>query len=140
MRPEEFSKLNQYGARWLTMTGQEALSLVDTLLHSANPEQRLNDVQSVVLQETWAGHSYREVAQQLGYQLDYIKQVGSQLWRSLSQTLGESVSKRNIQAVLRRYQQSQQGATTLPVIQCKQDWGEAIDKQRRKRAMQGAIY
>jgi hypothetical protein len=112
------------------MTGQEALTLVDTLLHSANPEQRLNDVQSVVLLETWAGRSYREIAQQLGYQHDYIKQVGSQLWRSLSQTLGESVSKRNLQAVLRRYQQSQQAATALPVIQGTQDWGEAIDVSR----------
>jgi hypothetical protein len=112
------------------MTGQEALSLVDTLLHSANPEQRLNDVQSVVLLETWAGRSYREVAEQLGYQHDYIKQVGSHLWRSLSQTLGESVSKRNLQAVLRRYQQSKQAATALPVIQGTQDWGEAIDVSR----------
>jgi hypothetical protein len=107
---------------------------------------QLNDVQSVVLLETWAGHSYREIAEQLGYQNDYIKQVGSQLWRSLSQTLGEPVSKRNLQAVLRRYQQSQQGAIpsgiamlfdhasqtlhALPVIQCQQDWGEAIDVSR----------
>jgi hypothetical protein len=68
-------------SRSLAMTGQEALSLVDTLLHSANPEQRLTDIQSVVLLETWAGRSYREVAEQLGYQHDYIKQVGSQLWR-----------------------------------------------------------
>jgi hypothetical protein len=109
------------------MTGQEALTLVDTLLHSANSGQRLTDIQSVVFLETWVGRSYREIAQQLGYQHDYIKQVGSQLWRSLSQTLGEPISKRNLQAVLRRYQQSQQGASALPVIQCKQDWGEAID-------------
>ncbi len=34
--------------------------------------------------------------------------MGSHLWRSLSQILGEPVSKCNIQAVLRRYQQSQQ--------------------------------
>jgi hypothetical protein len=135
------------------MTGQDALTLVDTLLHTANQRQGLNDVQSVVLLETWAGRSYRDIAKQLAYEHDYIKQVGSQLWRSLSQTLGESVSKRNLQAVLRRYQQSQQGAIpsgiamlfdhadapnvatasltqtlhALPVIQCKQDWGEAID-------------
>jgi len=112
------------------MTGQEALTLVDTLLHSANQRQRLNDVQSVVFLGTWEGRSYRGIAEQLGYQLDYIKQVGSQLWRSLSQTLGQPVSKRNLQAVLRRYQQSQQDANALPVIQCKQDWGEAIDVSR----------
>jgi len=60
---------------------QEALTLVDALLHSANQWQRLNDIQSEVFLETWAGRSYRDIAQQLGYQHDYIKQVGSQLWR-----------------------------------------------------------
>ena len=103
------------------MTGQEAIALVDTLLCSANLGQKLNDVQSVVFTETWAGRSYTEIAKQLGYQHDYIKQVGSHLWRILSQIFGEPVSKRTIQAVLRRYQQSQQG---------KQDWGEAIDVSR----------
>jgi hypothetical protein len=114
------------------MTGQEALTLVDALLHSANQGQKLNDVQSVVFLGTWEGHSYKQIAEQLDdqYQYEYIKQVGSQLWRSLSQILGEPVSKGNLQAVLRRYQQSQQGANALPVIQGKQDWGEAINVSR----------
>lgn len=90
------------------MTGQEALTIVDRLLQTANHGQKLNDLQSAVFLETWAEHSYSEIAQQLGYEYDYIKQVGSHLWRSLSQILGETVSKRNIQAVLRRYQESQQ--------------------------------
>jgi DNA-binding CsgD family transcriptional regulator len=63
------------------MTGQDAIALVDTLLHTANQGQGLNDVQSVVFQETWIGTSYREIAKQLGYQVNYIKQLGSQLWR-----------------------------------------------------------
>ncbi|HAG80875.1 MAG TPA: hypothetical protein DCL61_06810 [Cyanobacteria bacterium UBA12227] len=88
------------------MTGQEALTLVDTLLNSRNPRTQLNNLQSIVFLETWSGNSYRQIAQQLGYQYDYIKQVGSRLWRSLSQAVGEEVSKQNIQAVLRRYQQS----------------------------------
>jgi hypothetical protein len=111
------------------MTGQEALTLVDTLLHSANQRQGLNDVQSVVLLETWAGRSYRDIAKQLAYEYDYIKQVGSQLWRLISQAVGEEVSKRNIQTVLRRYQQSHEGrgATPCAPTGCIQDWGEAID-------------
>ncbi|MEW6497474.1 MAG: NB-ARC domain-containing protein [Cyanobacteriota bacterium] len=109
------------------MTGQEALTLVDTFLRSVNQGQRLNDIQSEVFVQTWAGRSYRDIAQQLGYQLDYIKQVGSQLWRSLSQTLGEPVSKRNLQAVLRRYQQSQTSRGKFLCLPCTQDWGEAID-------------
>ena len=103
------------------MRGQEALTIVDRLLQAANRGQKLNDLQSAVFLETWAEHSYSEIAQQLGYEYDYIKQVGSHLWRSLSQILGETVSKRNIQAVLRRYEQSQQA---------KQDDGEAIDFSR----------
>src|ERR671933_2678052 len=108
------------------MTGQEALTLVDTLLHSANHRPGLNDVQSVVLLETWAGRSYRDIAQQLGYEHDYIKQVGSQLWRSLSQTFGEPVSKRNVKTVLRHYHHSKANRG-LPRTQ---DWGTAIDVSR----------
>lgn len=98
------------------MKGQEALTIVDQLLEAANQGQKLNDLQSAVFLETWAERSYSEIAQQLGYEYDYIKQVGSQLWRSLSQIFREPVSKGNIQAVLRRYQQSQQD---------RQDLGEA---------------
>lgn len=68
--------------------------------------------------EAWAQHSYSEISQQLGCEYDYIKQVGAHLWRSLSHILGEPVSKCNIQAVLRRYEQLQQA---------QQDGGEAID-------------
>jgi hypothetical protein len=86
--------------------GQEALTTVDRLLQTANPKQKLNDLQSAVFLKTWAKHSYSEIAQQLDYEYDYIKQVGSRLWRILSQVLGETVSKRNIQSVLRRHNQN----------------------------------
>ncbi|MCA1992267.1 MAG: hypothetical protein LDL41_09530, partial [Coleofasciculus sp. S288] len=112
------------------MTGQEALTLVDTLLHAANLAQGLKDTQSAVFLEIWAGHSYRDIAEHLGYDRDYIKQVASQLWKLIHQAIDEEVSKRNLQSVLRRYQQSQQAANALPVIQCQQDWGEAPDVSR----------
>src|SRR4028118_781369 len=116
------------------MTGQEALTLVDALLHSANQGQRLNDVQSAVFLRTWEGHSYKQITEQLDdrYHYEYIKQVGSQLWRSLSQSLGEPVSKCNLQAVLRRYQQLHDGRGARPCAPtcCIQDWGEAIDVSR----------
>ncbi|MCC3430296.1 MULTISPECIES: NB-ARC domain-containing protein [unclassified Microcoleus] len=100
------------------MTAQEAIALIDHLLQSANKQQKLTDIQSHVFLETWEGHSYQEIADRLLYEHDYIKQVGSHLWRNLSQILGEKVSKQNLQAVLRHYQQSSAGI---------QDWGEAID-------------
>ena len=102
------------------MTRQEALTLIDTLLHSAKLGQKLNDIQSLVFRETWEGNSYREIAEKFDYQYEYIKQVGSRLWRLISQVVGEEVSKSNVQAVLRRHQHSQ-------VNDGMQDWGEAID-------------
>jgi hypothetical protein len=110
------------------MTEQEAIALIDKILQAAN-QRRLTDVQSVVFLDTWAGRSYPDIAQQSGYERDYIKQVGSRLWRSLSQAVGEEVSKKNIHAVLRRYHQSQQGAE-VSAIQYKLDWGEAITSTR----------
>ncbi|MEG4455211.1 NB-ARC domain-containing protein [Microcoleus sp. N9_A1] len=103
------------------MKGQEAIALIDILLQSANKKQKLNDVQSLVFLETWEGHSYQEIADRLLYEHDYIKQVGSHLWRTISQIIGEKVSKQNLQAVLRRYQHG-----SAP-NNCIQDWGEAID-------------
>ncbi|MEG4800141.1 NB-ARC domain-containing protein [Microcoleus sp. ARI1-B5] len=103
------------------MTAQEAIALIDHLLQSANKKQKLNDIQSLVFLETWEGHSYQEIADRLLYEHDYIKQVGSHLWRTLSKIIGEKVSKQNLQAVLRRYQHS-----STP-NNCIQDWGEAID-------------
>ncbi|MEH2108111.1 hypothetical protein [Nostoc sp.] len=60
------------------MTAQGALNLADTLLWSTFG-QRLNNVQSVVLLESWLGRTYAEIAVQISYKDDYIKQVGSQL-------------------------------------------------------------
>ena len=98
--------LDKNGDADVVIKGQKALMVVDRLLQTANPKQKLNDLQSAVFLKTWAKHSYSEIAQELDYEHDYIKQVGSRLWRSLSQVLGEPVSKHNIQSVLRRHAQN----------------------------------
>jgi hypothetical protein len=90
----------------VTTEGQKALMVIDRLLQTAKHGQKLNDLQSAVFLESWAQRSYLEIAQQLGYEYDYIKQIGSRLWRSLSQILGEPVSKHNVKSVLRRHNQN----------------------------------
>lgn len=104
------------------MTGQEALTLVDVLLQTLK-QQRLNDTQSIILLQTWEGSSYQVIAEQLGYEVDYIKQIAARLWKSIAQAVGEDVSKSNIQSVLRRYQKSHPVQATRRM----QNWGEAID-------------
>ncbi len=80
------------------MTADEALALLDTLLH----EQSLRDIQEQVFRHSWEGHTYPLMAERIGYDTGYIRDVGSELWRQLTQALGEQVTKNNLQAVLRR--------------------------------------
>ena len=63
------------------MTLDEALVIVDNLLQP----KRLNQVQQIVSSQSWLGQTYQEIAIASGYDHDYIKEVGSGLWTSLSE-------------------------------------------------------
>jgi WD40 repeat protein len=80
------------------MTADEALALLDPLLQA----QSLRDIQEQVFRHSWAGCSYPDMAEKIGYDTGYIRDVGYELWRQLTQVLGEPVTKNNLQAVLRR--------------------------------------
>jgi hypothetical protein len=109
------------------MGADEAIALVSYLLQTHRSNVRLSDLQLTVFRRCYSGESYRQIADACGYEPDYVKQIGSQLWQLLSQVTGEKVSKSNLQAVLLRYQHERQAdiATTESFPIC--DWGEAID-------------
>ena len=95
------------------MTPDEVLALL-TPLFSSNG---LSDTQELVLRESWQGKSYQQIAQTFEYDTDYIKGVGSRLWRSLSQILGKPVTKANLHSVINGYaHQSQQGSTQCEIV------------------------
>jgi WD40 repeat protein len=133
------------------MTVDEALLFLDSVLQ----QEPLNDIQALVFRQTWQGCSYPEMAKSAGYDYEYIKFVGFQLWQLLSRVFGEKVTKSNVHSVLRRKAQQvsvivapsnstptnesrntqayQSDATThliaaegVTANRC-QDWGEAID-------------
>jgi hypothetical protein len=81
------------------MTLEEALAILDTLLKPGH----LNDVQDLVFCQSWEGHSYQEIAAASDYDADYIKDIGSQLWRRLSVAFGTKVTKCNIHSVFKSY-------------------------------------
>ncbi len=93
------------------MTVEDALILVDAALE----QKGLTDVQALVVRQVWQGSSYARIAEESGYNTSHIRDVGFELWRSLSQALGEKVSKSNLQSVLRRRSQ-QIMALTLPPL------------------------
>jgi hypothetical protein len=102
------------------MTADEALSLLDPLLRAHS----LRDIQEQVFRHSWEGCTYPDMAERIGYDTGYIRDVGSDLWRQLTQTLGEPVTKSNLQAVLRR-RRDQSVPVATPDRDCY--WGERID-------------
>ena len=56
-----------------------------------------------MFRHAWSGLSYREIANQTGYDPNYLKDAGAKLWKQLSKALGEKVKKDNIKSVFKRY-------------------------------------
>lgn len=79
------------------MNVEEALTTLDTIL----APQRLNKVQELVFRQCFLGRTYHEIAESLGYDYDYIRVTGYRLWQTISEVLGERVTKYNFRAVLR---------------------------------------
>ncbi|MDM9381670.1 NB-ARC domain-containing protein [Chlorogloeopsis sp. ULAP01] len=94
------------------MNVEEVLELVEKVLDY----DRLNKVQEIVLRLSWEGQSYSEMAASAGYEPEYIKQVGFQLWQSLSKALNKKVTKNNFQSILKRYAHQTQVSATAPTI------------------------
>ncbi|MEJ6484090.1 AAA-like domain-containing protein [Nostoc punctiforme UO1] len=79
------------------MNIEEALVILDTFI-----EHGLSDVQEIIFRQAWEGKTYPDIAESCGYDANYIKDVGSKLWKLLSQAFGEEVTKSNFRSVLRR--------------------------------------
>ncbi|MBE9048177.1 AAA-like domain-containing protein [Pleurocapsales cyanobacterium LEGE 10410] len=73
-----------------------ALRIIDRII----APQRLNGVQELVLRECWLGKTYQEIADNSGYDSDYVRVVGSRLWQHLSQAFEEKISKHNFKLIL----------------------------------------
>ena len=77
---------------------EQALAIARELL----APEHLNSAQEMVFIESWSGKSYSEMVQDGGYDVNYIRGVGSQLWRSLGTATAERVSKNNFRQIIER--------------------------------------
>ncbi len=101
------------------------LELAEELLHT-HTKGYFSDLQRIVLLTALQGSrkTYDEIAEECGYSAKYIKQdVAPKLWHTLSQILGEKLTKSNIRAVLEKQirqqsssEQRQSTATELPPV------------------------
>ncbi|MGK7944870.1 MAG: AAA-like domain-containing protein [Microcystaceae cyanobacterium] len=67
----------------------------------------LKDIELQVLEGSWQGLTYEQMAEQYHLSINYVRgDIGSQLWKKLSEALGESVTKKNFKAALERASQT----------------------------------
>jgi len=91
------------------MNFEEAVEILDAAIF-AKTEKHLKDVERFVLWGAWQSQTYDEMAAVSNYRYtpSYIKQgVGPRLWKLISETLDEEVSKTNFQAALERRTQAE---------------------------------
>ncbi|NJK35013.1 MAG: hypothetical protein HC919_08725 [Oscillatoriales cyanobacterium SM2_2_1] len=73
------------------------------IIDEALPDHSLSNVQEAILRHSWQGKTYQQIADLVGYDPAYIRDVGYKLWRHLGRAFGEKVTKGNLQSVIRRY-------------------------------------
>lgn len=78
---------------------QETLEWIKTIL----APRKLSKLEEIVFCMALAGISYRDMAAETGYDAGYLKDIGSQLWLSLSQQLDCKVNKRNLSLILTQF-------------------------------------
>jgi hypothetical protein len=89
------------------MKETDAVALLRQLLKHSS----VNDLEEAVFRFAWRGLSYPQISKRLGYDPGYIRGVGFQVWRNLSEACGERVTKKNVKSVFAQHleQNSPQG-------------------------------
>ncbi|MBD1809586.1 AAA family ATPase [Microcoleus sp. FACHB-SPT15] len=87
------------------MNLEEVLKLADEIVF-AKTAQHLDDLQEAVLRGTLQRDKYKQIAKDFDCSESRVREVGSELWRILSEELGEEISKSNFRAAMERSQNS----------------------------------
>ena len=112
------------------MNLERVLQEIDKKVFSQT-NRHLKEVESIVLRGAWQGKTYEQMEETCKYSLSYLKQAaGPRLWKLLSETLHESISKTNFRVVLERQWQEQFLAVEEPLPSAgenekprQSDWG-----------------
>lgn len=83
------------------MTTTEILEFADQLIFTKTGKH-LDDVQKAVITGVYHGKTYDEIADECKRSESRVRNVGRQLWQSLSKQLGEDVNKYNFRSTIER--------------------------------------
>ena len=81
---------------------QSLISSVDKLIFSHTGEH-LDDLETAILEGTFDHQKYADIAKNIHRSEKYVKDMAAQLWKKVSNALGEEVNKSNIKSSLQRY-------------------------------------
>jgi len=81
---------------------QSLVAIVDELIFSHTGEH-LDDLQQALLEGAFDHQKYAEIAKNNHRSEKYVKDLTGKLWQTISEALGEEVSKSNIKSSLQRY-------------------------------------
>ncbi|MFB2969578.1 NB-ARC domain-containing protein [Aerosakkonema sp. BLCC-F183] len=87
------------------MNLKEMLKFADDIVF-AKTGQHLDDLQEAILRGTLQRETYKEIANDFDCSESRVREVGAELWRILSEQLGEDVSKSNFRSTMERLQVS----------------------------------
>ncbi|MCC3494332.1 MULTISPECIES: NB-ARC domain-containing protein [unclassified Microcoleus] len=83
------------------MDAEEILKLADNLVFSKTGKH-LDNVQEAILLGAWQGQKYPKIAQEAHCSEGHARDVASELWKILSDVLGEAVNKSNFKSTFKR--------------------------------------
>jgi AAA domain len=79
----------------------EVLKLADELIFAKTGEH-LDYLQKAILEGTFQGRTYPQIAEETHSSEGHTRDIGSELWQILSKGFGEDITKRNFRAILKK--------------------------------------
>ncbi|XWK88350.1 MAG: NB-ARC domain-containing protein [Phormidium sp.] len=80
---------------------QEALNWTDDLIF-AKTGKHLDSLQRSILEGVWERQEYKDMAENYHCSVDHVRKTASELWKLLSEILGEDVKKATFKSILER--------------------------------------
>ena len=90
------------------MDSEKVLKIVEQLL-----QKQLTQIEQRVLVLSWEGQSYKDIEENTGYVIGYLRDIGSNLWKELSEILQKRVTKKNLPLILEQLEENEN--SILPI-------------------------
>ncbi|WP_036484485.1 AAA family ATPase [Myxosarcina sp. GI1] len=97
------------------MNLERAIVLIDRSLYELTGKH-LSDLQTTIIKQVWQGKKYLEIADEYGCTEGHAKDVGSQLWKILTELWGETVTKSSFRNALTRQFALTKAQSTKPQL------------------------